>query len=113
MVLLIKNRFMKNNIISPGLPGVRLSFWMIAVIFIYSCNSSNPTISSFYYSGKIKIYITVIRDTLGVLLRDTVLNPQDTSPPYFNKVIALADSSLANQGHVSGGNLQNDPHIKL
>ncbi len=105
---------MKNKVELPGLSAfIKLTIWIPAAILIYNCKSNNINKSTFYYSGNHKIEITIIEDTLGVLLRDTVLNPQDTSVPYFDKIINLANSNLGNQGFIPTGNMENDSHIKL
>jgi subtilisin family serine protease len=77
------------------------------------CNNAGSDNNSFYYFGNTEVELIISPDTLGILLRDTVLDPNNTTSSYFDKVIAMADSNLQSQGYSSAGNLENDTHIKL
>ena len=87
--------------------------YALALILIFSCRSNNDNKFSFYYSGDSKIEIQIIGDTLGILLKDTVLNPLDTVGAYFDDIKNLADSNLSQQGYSSAGYLEKNEYIKL
>lgn len=75
---------------------------LISIIFFYSCNGChNNSDKAFYYSGNNEIELTVAGDTLGILLKDTVLTPGDSYKASILKVkTQLLDSNfINNQGN--------------
>jgi subtilisin family serine protease len=63
-----------------------------------SCNCGK-NLHTFYYSGDTKVEITVSGDTLGVVLRDTILRPGYSTGKGFDSVNNFIRNYLANQGY--------------
>jgi len=79
---------------------------IISSFLLFSCNDKSKNL--FYYSGDQKIGITISGDTLGFLLKDTVISdPSDTSKP-FKSAQEFADASFNMQGYTSAGFLTDD-----
>jgi subtilisin family serine protease len=107
---LIKNFFMKNNLKSSVCSIIILYIFTISSVSSCKCNKDKY---NFYYSGETKVEITISRDTLGILLKDTILSPAYNVKTSLDKINNLADSNLQNSGYSPAGFLENDKYIKL
>ena len=103
---LIKKFFM--NLPSAFSPAICWNILLLSltVFSITACKNKNTGL--YYYIGDLKVEITISPDTLGVLLKDTIIyNPADSLHPV-KKVQQLFDQNFIKQNYISAGNLTDD-----